>query len=508
MEVIANNKRIAKNTMFLYIRMFVSLIVTLYTTRVVLQTLGVVDYGVYNTVAGFVTLFAFLNSTLAASMQRFYNFEAAREGLEGYKRVYSAGIIIHLFVMLIIIVLLEGIGVWYVNNVMVLPADRLTSANIVFQTSVISLCLLLISIPYSGAIMAAERMDFYAIVSIAETVLKLICVLVIPYFPYDKLSVYGVLLLLVSFISFLLYAIYAKKNILKFKFEPTFDRGLLKQMLSFSSWNVVGTFSFMLKGQALNMLLNFFFGPIINAARGIAFQVGNAITSFSTNITLAFKPQMVSSYAQGDLERVKYLFYVQSKICFALIAILITPVILNIDYILKLWLGSDIPQYTSVFSILVLLDVLVCSFNSPCTQLVFATGNIKNYQLASSSVNLLLLPVSWIALYLGFNATSIFVLTIVFSLLNQVVCIWQTVKVFDLDISTYLFRVIMPCCLFILLCVIPCCICSIMLEQSFFRLIVVVCLSVLWGSILAYTCLIDKKDRYKIKQLLKDKLKV
>ena len=156
MEVIANNKRIAKNTMFLYIRMFVSLIVTLYTTRVVLQTLGVVDYGVYNTVAGFVTLFAFLNSTLAASMQRFYNFEAAREGLEGYKRVYSAGIIIHLFVMLIIIVLLEGIGVWYVNNVMVLPADRLTSANIVFQTSVISLCLLLISIPYSGAIMAAE----------------------------------------------------------------------------------------------------------------------------------------------------------------------------------------------------------------------------------------------------------------------------------------------------------------------------------------------------------------
>lgn len=503
MEVIANNKRIAKNTMFLYIRMFVSLIVTLYTTRVVLQTLGVVDYGVYNTVAGFVTLFAFLNSTLAASMQRFYNFEAARDGLEGYKRVYSAGIIIHLFVMLIIIVLLEVIGVWYVNNVMVIPADRLTSANIVFQTSVISLCLLLISIPYSGAIMAAERMDFYAIVSIAETVLKLICVLVIPYFPYDKLSVYGVLLLLVSFISFLLYAIYAKKNILKFKFEPSFDRGLLKQILSFSSWNVVGTFSFMLKGQALNMLLNFFFGPIINAARGIAFQIGNAISSFSANITVAFRPQLVVSYSQKDYDRVRFLFFIQSKICCALIAILITPVILNINYILNIWLGSDVPEYTAIFAILVLTDSLICSLNTPCTQVVSATGNIKGYQIASSCVNILLLPVCWLFLYLGFDPTSTFIITIIFSILNQAVCIWQLLKVFTMSITEYFKTVLLPSGIFVVLCFIPGYLFSIIIDNSFLQLCVTSLVTIVFGLILSYYLFLTKYEKSQFIKLIK-----
>ena len=204
MEIQSNNKRIAKNTFFLYIRMFFTLIVSLYTSRVVLQNLGIIDYGVYSTVAGFVSMFAFLNSTLSASMQRFYNFEGAKHGDDGYRKVYSAGILIHFIVMLIMLILLETFGLWYMNNVMVLPADRLFSAKVVFQTSVISLCLLLMSIPYSGSIIAAERMDFYAVVSIVETVLKLLCVIILPYLPYDKLIFYGILMLLVSVVNFIL----------------------------------------------------------------------------------------------------------------------------------------------------------------------------------------------------------------------------------------------------------------------------------------------------------------
>lgn len=505
MEIVTNDSRIAKNTLFLYVRMFFVLIITLFTARIILQTLGVIDYGVYNTVAGFVMLFAFLNSTLSASIQRFYNFETARSGSNGCRNVYSVGVIIHVFVMLVILALLEPIGIWYVNNVMVIPSDRLYYANILFQTSVASLCLLVISIPYSGAILAAERMDYYAVISILDTLLKLFCVIALNYLPYDKLGTYGVLLLIESFLVFMAYYLYAKRNILLFSFNTAYDKQLLRQMLSFSSWNVIGTFAFAMKGQALNMLLNFFFGPIINAARGIAFQVGNAVTSFSTNITVAFKPQMVTSYSKGDFNRTKYLFYIQSKICFALIAILITPIILNIDYVLKLWLGSDIPQYTPIFSILVLIDALVCSFNAPCTQLILATGQIKNYQIASSIVNILLLPTSWFFLHIGCDPVSTFVVTIIFSILNQIVCIWQMTKVIQIKVATYLHKVILPSFIFLCLCPIPGYISFLFLDQSLFRLILVVGVSVVWGCGLIIFCLFSQLERNKLLQYLKNK---
>ena len=502
----SNNKQIVRNTMFLYIRMFFTLIVSLYTSRVVLQNLGVIDYGVYNTVAGFVTMFAFLNSTLSTSMQRFYNFEGARCGVEGYRKVYSTGIVIHFIVMLIILILLETLGIWYLNNIMVLPVERLLSAKIVFQTSVISLCLLIISIPYSGSIIAAERMDYYALVSILEIFLKLIFVLLLPHLSYDKLIVYGILMLLSSVVNFLLYFFYAKKNILNFSLTFTYDRAFLKQLLSFSSWNVVGTFIFALKGQALNMLLNFFFGPIVNAARGIAFQVGNAISSFSANISLAFRPQMVTSYSQNDTGRVLFLFSMQSKICFALIAILITPVILNIDYILRIWLGTNVPQYTSIFVCLVLLDALICTLNTPCTQVVSATGKIKGYQIASSLVNVLLLPVSWLFLKLGFEPISTFIITVVFSVLNQGVCVWQMLKVFDIKISQYLTSIIIPCIIYITICPLIGYIFYHILEPSFLRLCLITLVSGIWGVFLTYYVLMNRSERRQVMSLIKQKL--
>ena len=300
-----------------------------------------------------------------------------------------------------------------------------------------------------------------------------------------------------------IYAIYAKKNILKFKFEPSFDRGLLKQILSFSSWNVVGTFSFMLKGQALNMLLTFFFGPIINAARGIAFQIGNAISSFSANITVAFRPQLVVSYSQKDYDRVRFLFFIQSKICCALIAILITPVILNINYILNIWLGSDVPEYTAIFAILVLTDSLICSLNTPCTQVVSATGNIKGYQIASSCVNILLLPVCWLFLYLGFDPTSTFIITIIFSILNQAVCIWQLLKVFTMSITEYFKTVLLPSGIFVVLCFIPGYLFSIIIDNSFLQLCVTSLVTIVFGLILSYYLFLTKYEKSQFIKLIK-----
>jgi O-antigen/teichoic acid export membrane protein len=263
----------------------------------------------------------------------------------------------------------------------------------------------------------------------------------------------------------------------------------------------------MLKGQAVNMLLNFFFGPIINAARGIAYQVGNAVTSFSSNITVAFKPQVVSSYSKGDTDRVTYLFTLQSKICFALIAILMIPIVLDIDEILRVWLGNDVPAYTSIFSIIVLIDALICSLNTPCTQVVSATGNIRNFQIASTCVNILLLPVCWLFLYLGFNPITVFVLTAVFSILNQIVCVWQTSRVFNISIPSYCTCVILPCLIFAFLCPIPGYICSLFIDAFILRLSVVVCLTCLWGITLTMLLFLSKSERAQLVFRLKSKFK-
>ena len=261
----------------------------------------------------------------------------------------------------------------------------------------------------------------------------------------------------------------------------------------------------MLKGQALNLLLNVFFGPVINAARGVAYQISNAINSFSSNISVAYKPQIVKCYSQRDENRVRFLFISQSKICFALITILITLVVVDIDFLLKFWLGESIPEYTAIFAILVLIDSLICTLNAPCTQVVFATGNIKKYQIVSSCVNLLLFPVCWLFLYLGFEATATFVVTIIFSILNQITCVYQMTKVFAIDIRYYLTRVICPCLFFAALSPIPGYIIHSFMPESFVRFMVVSGVTVLGGMILTYVLLLSEDERKKIISIIKRK---
>lgn len=441
----SNNKRIAKNTMFLYVRMLFALFVSLYTSRVVLKTLGVNDYGTYNVVAGFVSMFGFINATLSSSMQRFYNYEGTRYGQTGYYNVYCSGLVIHALLALLLFFVLESFGIWYVNKVMIIPAGRLFAANIVFQTSVISLIFVLLQIPYVGAILAVEKMDFYAIINIIDVVLKLVAVIFLPYLPYDKLVVYGILFLFITLFNFAIYFTYSKKIILKFRFKKPSERNLYHSILNFSGWNMIGTFAFLLKGQGLNILLNAFFGTVINAARGIANQVNSAISGFSANIFMAFRPQIVNSLAEGNFTRCNLLLFTESKICFCLFLLLMTPFALEIDYILNLWLGKDVPSYTNVFSLLVCADSLVCSLNTPISQVAYATGKIKKYQINSSVVNLCLLPVCWFCLLLGFDATAVFFITLFFSVINQFVCVVSLKKVFEFSIIAYFKKVIFPC---------------------------------------------------------------
>ena len=490
-----NNKKLARNSLFLYLRMFFVLIITLYTSRVILSILGVEDYGIYTVVAGFVSFFGFLTSTLSSSMQRFYNYEGTQRGFQGVQDVYNSGFFIHLLLVFFCLIVMETGGVWYVNNVMNVPVEKLSSVRFLLQTCTFSLLILILQIPYIGIILAKERMDFYALVCIMDVILQLLIVIILPYLTFDKLSIYGIMLASVSFVRFAAFFIYAYFSFDEIRLQRGKNKKLLYSILAFSGWNLLGTFVYMLRDQGVNMLLNVFFGPLINAARGISFQIKGALVSFSSNITTAFRPQVVNSYAAEDFIRTKNLFFIESKLTFALIILLAFPLMFNIDSILSFWLGENVPKYTNVFSILVLIDLFIGIFNQPSNQVVWATGKLRNYQIANSIVNFFLLPVCFVVLKLGYSAISSFILTIIFSIINQVVCIIFMNKLFRVGLKNYLFQVILPSLesallLFILLFTI-----DSFLPNSF-GFIVILCLVELLLSIpIFYLLLLNKSEK-------------
>lgn len=440
-----NNDRIARNTLFLYIRMIVVMLVGLYTSRVVLNVLGVSDFGISNVVGGFVSLFAFLNATFSSSIQRFYNYEGGKAGEEGFQRVFSAGMRVHLILALVVFVLLESFGTWYVNHVMVLPEERLFAANVVFQCAILNLLLVIVQIPFSGAIVAKEKLDFYALANIVDVVLKLVLVILLPHVSFDKLITFASIQLLVQIVEFVLYFSYSKIKFECIKWTKTIDRSLLTGMLSFSGWTLLGSFAFMFKGQGVNLVLNSFFGTVVNAARGVAYQINSAVSGFSSNITISFKPQLVQSYAEDNVKRTYSLFSSQSRLCYIISLMLVTPIILEIDYILHLWLGNAVPEYSNIFATLVLIDALINTLNAPVTQVVFATGRIKGYQIGSAIINILLVPICWVFLKMGFDAWIVFVLTIIVSVLCQIVCLAIMHHVFPFSYKEYLQKTVLPC---------------------------------------------------------------
>ena len=497
-----NNNRIVRNTAYLYLRMVLVLIVGLYTSRVVLNALGASDFGVYNVVAGFVSLFAFLNATLSASLQRFYNFEGGKRGDSGYTDVFSVGMRVHLVLSLVVLVILESFGLWYVNHVMVLPEGRLPAANLLFQFSVLSMILIILQIPYSGAIIAKEKIDFYAVVCIVEVFLRLFLIILLPYSPFDKLIVYAYIQLFITIFDFLLFYFYSKKNFKYLCLTKKVNKDMLRGILSFSGWTLIGAFAFLLKGQGLNLLLNSFFNTIVNAAYGVAYQVSGAISGFSNNISMAFRPQMVDCYAKEDYKRSYTLFLTQSKICFCLILMLITPVILEMDYLLHLWLGEATPEYTNVFTALVLVDSLLATLNAPVTQMVFATGNIKKFQIYSTVVNLLLLPICWVFLKSGYDAWMVFVIAIIISVFLQVVCLYIMHFVFDYSYSDYIKQIVWPCFTMIILVPLLPYVLTQCMDDSWIRLSCVSFVSLVVTVTLLYFLFLTESEKFLAKSIL------
>lgn len=410
-----NNKRIAKNTIMLYIRMLLIMVITLYTSRIVLQVLGVTDFGIYNVVGGVVAMFSVLSGSLSAAISRFITFELGRGDKEKLKKVFSTAVNIQLGLSIAIFILAEIGGVWFLNEKMNIPQDRIMAAHCVLQFSIFTFMINLISVPYYAAIIAHERMSAFAYISIIEATLKLGVVYLLVYSAFDKLMSYAVLLFITALIVRFVYGFYCKRHFEECTYHFVVDRPLVKEMTGFAGWNFIGVSSSVLRDQGVNIVINLFCGPTVNSARGIAFQINSAICSFIYNFTTAINPQITKSYATGNYKYMMSLVQQGSRFSFYLLLLLSLPVLFETKIILSLWLNI-VPEYTVAFTRLVLVFALIESFSATLITAMLATGNIKNYQLVVGGIQLLNLPLSYLALKLGFAPQSTLIIAIGLSL--------------------------------------------------------------------------------------------
>lgn len=396
-EISLNNKRIAKNTIYMYIRMFFSIIVGLYTSRIVLSVLGVEDFGLYNVIGGIIGMFGFINGSMSNATSRFITYYLGKNVLIKVNEIFNLALLIHFGIAFIILVIGETVGLWYLNNKLVIPDGRMYAAQWLYQLTIASSVIAIISVPYNSSIIAHEKMSAFAYISMMDIVLRLLIVIAISYSPYDKLIFYGTMLFAVQVSDRIVYGIYCSRNFPDTKFRPYWNKKEFNQIFIYAGWNMLGTSSYVIYNQGINLILNFFFGPAVNAARGIALQVENLVKQFANNIQVAINPQIVKSYAQNEMERMFTLIFASSKYCFYLLFLLSFPIILEADYILTLWLGHY-PEHTVSFLRITLCSVMMDCFINPLWTANNATGNVRKMQIAISLNSYCFLPILLILL--------------------------------------------------------------------------------------------------------------
>lgn len=394
----SGSKQIAKNTMFLYIRMLLTMGVTLYTSRVVLDVLGISDYGIYSVVGGIVAMFGFLNMAMASATQRFLSFEIGTKNINKLNKTFIAAVNIHLFIALFIALLAETIGLWFVNNKLNVDISRLNAVNWVYQFSVFATMVRIIQVPYNALIIAREKMNVYAVLSILEVLLKLgIVYLLVIILDFDKLKLYAVLIFVVTFLITMLYRFYCLREFSESKYRFFYEKQLYNELLSYSGWSLFGGLAAVARGQGSNILLNVFFGTVVNAAYGISSQVNSAVKQFVSNFQIALNPQIIKTYAENDFKRNHVLINQGAKLSFFLLFIIAFPIWVNIDFLIEFWLKNP-PKYTTIFIRLALISLLLDSVSGPLMIGIQATGNIKYYQIVIGSVILLDMPITYFVL--------------------------------------------------------------------------------------------------------------
>lgn len=445
------DKRITFNTGFLFLRMILVMGVTLFTSRLILKELGDTDYGIYNVVGGVVAMVSFLNTALSNGYQRFFNIALGKENKDELQKVFSSSLTIQFIVALLSIILCETIGLWFLNHEMSIPINRLKAANFVFQTSLIIFILILIRVPYHALIIAYEKMNVFAYISIVEVLLQLIAVYLLMLYDGDRLILYGILMATIGFFVMCSYVFFAKKNNGKLKSRPSLAPGYLRKLLSFSGWNIFGAIAHLLRGNGLNVLLNIFFTPAVNTANGFASQVSGGVTALAHNVLTASRPQVIKHYAKGNINEMLYLTYAVSRYIFCLLWIMCLPIMLKIDYIFEIWLGNDVPEYATLFTVLVLCTSLIEAFAAPISTLIHATGVMRNFQLCVSLTIMMVIPIAYIFLKCGYPPETVFYVSLGVGIMAQSVRVIIVKKqIEDFSYLDYWNKTISKCILLIL----------------------------------------------------------
>lgn len=454
MQSKVDNKRVAKNTMVLYFRMMFQMAVYLYTSRVVIRELGLVDYGIYDVVGAAIGILVFLNNSMLNCTQRFITFAIGKGDGNYLKNVYSVSIVIHFLLALLILLLGETVGLWYVENRMVIPADRLDAALWVYHCSLLSAVFVVMSVPYNSAIVAYEKMSAFAAITILDTCLKLAVVLSLSFIGGDKLKAYAVLLLVVAFFVRLVYSLYCRYNFKELSFVWVKTRELYKEMLGFAGWSTFGNFAYVCNIQGMNLLLNAFGGALLNAARGAAFQVQLAVTSFTASFQTAINPQITKSYAAGDYDAMNKFVLRSSRFSFFLLLLIALPLALEMQQILSLWL-VDVPPYTVVFTRLLLCVTLVDAVANSMMIGVSATGKIKKYHIVIGCTLISSLPLAWVLLKITGNPPMAFVAQLAMTLAAQFLRLFFCRSLFKFSISAFIKSVLCPIVIVAVFAVVP-----------------------------------------------------
>lgn len=478
-----NNKLIAKNTFVLYFRMLFTLGVSLFTTRELLRILGVENFGLYNVVGGAVLMFGFLNNAMISSSQRFISFALGEGKIDKQKKVFSTSILIHLTIAIVIILLSETVGLWFLNTQMTIPNGKYNAVNWVYQATVVSFIIQILQVPFSASVIAHEKMSFFAFVSIWDSVLKLGVVYLLNAFNADKLKLYALLLLAITSLDLILYISFTRIKFKECRFTPKIDKSLIKEMFKFAGWSFIGNFGFSAKDYGVNILLNIFCGPSVNAARGLAYQVMNAVNGFVANFQTAMNPQITKRYATGEIDSMVSLVKNGSRYSFYLLSIIVVPLFVRAEYVLGLWL-DEIPDMTLQFMRLTLIMGLINSMFGPLVTAMQATGKIKVFQITIALIMTIDLPVSYLFLKAGVSPYSVMyvaIATAFIGLIARAILLNQLIKI---DLKDFIFTIVIKNVFIFLIILIPIELLSDLIPQNFIGLICLCIISILWSIII------------------------
>lgn len=477
-----NNKRIVKNTGILYVRMIIMMLVSLYTTRIVLNALGEVNYGIYDVVGGLVAMFTMISSSLSGSVSRFFTFALGKDNLDEQKKVFSTSINIHIILAITIVALTEIFGFWFLNNKMDIPLDRLYAANWVLQCSILSFAVNLMTITYNASIIAYEKMSAFAYMTIYDATSRLAIAIITNYYSGDRLILYALLCLIPSITSLIIYWQFCRRKFEACKYSFGWDKILFKEIFTFAGWNLFGSISEVLKTQGVSIILNIFCGPVVNAARGIATQVNSAVSRFTSNFTIALNPQIIKEYAACNYERVYNLVYNGARFSYFLFLFIAIPIFMEANIILKIWL-DNVPQYTVIFTKLILVLSLSEIISNTLIVAQSASGKIKKYQIVIGTITLLNLPISYLSLKIGLSPECTLIIAIIISQICLVARLILLKEMINLPIIGFIKKVFVKILLVTLVSIFPPMLIMLFMQENILRLILLSIISFVFTAI-------------------------